>query len=170
MASFIDSAGKFDQQAWHDYFAALWSAPSQPGYATVIRESIAALHQIAKTAHLTANANGATDAASYAAEALAQLPTYAAIASATNNGDELKKHVADPLLTHPDGALMKIGLALPLLMAFKPLRTWGQIFDDEVVEPTKKFAKAGGLSLLAIAGIALGAFLALRFLGGEAGV
>ena len=151
----FDSTGAFSQSRWIDYWSALWSAPSQPGYGTLVREGLASLQSLAMRLRGIAAAAGADQ--DWAGEdnpielldgALGQLPTYVAIAGSTNNGAMLRTAVVQPLLSSGQGPLLKIGRAAQTLVKFEPPRPWSQIFKDEVFDPVKNAAAAVGGGLL----------------------
>lgn len=169
--SFFDDSGEFVQARWLDYWSALWSAPSQPGYGTLVREGVASLTQLADTLRAQAAVVGvqqAVDEFGVAAKLLRE--QYAPVAAASNDGDMLRTMVTQPLLTKPEGPLFIIGRDIPLIVKSKPLRSWSQLLNDEVVEPMARAAKAtgaavGGAVLPRVAlvlGLGLGLYLIIK--------
>jgi hypothetical protein len=161
---FFDASGSFSQQRWIDYWSALWSAPSQPGYATVVREGVAALRSLAQELLDTANAVGANEAGAAGSDnpvellqgAIGQLPTYAALASATSDGPALVANVVQPLLTQGQQPLLKIGRAAQTLVKYTPPRPWAEIFSEEIAKPLSNFSlNVGGAVLRKLLPIAI---------------
>jgi hypothetical protein len=150
-----DSNGAFSQARWLEYWSALWSAPSQPGYAIVVREGLASLRSLAVKLRGIAESVGAGEdwaggdnPIELLDGAIGQLPAYSAIAAATNDGSVLRTAVVLPLLSEGQGPLLKIGRAAAALAKFEPPRPWSQIFKEEVFEPVKTAAAAVGGGLL----------------------
>lgn len=161
--------GEFSQQAWIDYWRALWSAPSQPGYATVIREGIASLTMLAGSLRPLAESVGNDEARKEIEAAVDQLRTYGAIAAATNDAAILQSNVADLMLASPNSPIFELGRATLQLLKHRPQRSWSRIFREEVAQPMARAAKVAavqtGLSLgriALVAGLVVGAWWIFR--------
>jgi hypothetical protein len=175
VAAFFKDDGSWNNPAWILYWKAMWSAPTQPGYATLVREGLARLTSLADW--LIAQGQiyeGAEEAFTEVAQARVQLTTYAAIAAATNDGPTLRDAVVSPMLTSSDSPLYRIGRGFEALIHTSglPRATLGEVLEQQLVDPLARAARAvasGGFSLLQIVAGALGVLIFIRVLGGGEG-
>lgn len=151
---FFDATGSFSQQAWIDYWSGMWSAPSQPGFATLVREGIASMRVLAEQLLAQATSIGAGSSAGgdnpidLLNEALSKLPTYANLAGMSTDGPWLTTAVVHPLLTRGDGPLLLIGRAAQTLHKYTAPKSWGEIFSETVTRPMGRLARGVGLSVV----------------------
>lgn len=117
MASFFTADGKWNQLAWLQYWTALWAAPTQPGYSTLIREGLARQRALAdwligqSQIHMWA---GLVD--EQAGGAKQNLATYSAIAAATDDGAVLYDAVRTPMVTNANSPIFQLGRAMEWLV------------------------------------------------------
>lgn len=173
-SSLVAPDGRIDSSAWLDYWAALWSAPMQPGYAQLVRESLARLVQFASslgTVASTGPPGEATD--SLVAEARAvgtALGGYGMLAFTTNDGSQLQTRVVAPLLNDVNSPLWKLARLQAKIVAVSGIIApdWSTSLRREIIEPLAGRVNQG-LSLVALIALGIGTILLLRFLGPEGG-
>lgn len=173
-SSLIGPDGRINASAWLDYWSALWSAPSQPGYAQLVRESLARLVQFAsslETIAKTGPPGAATDGLVQEARDISvSFGGYGMLAFTSNDGPTLQTRVVTPLLTDANGPLWRLAGLQNKIVAVSGIIApdWSTTLKREVIDPLAGAAQEG-LSLLALIAIGVGAFFLWRTFGSEGG-
>lgn len=173
-SSLIAPDGTIDSSAWLDYWSALWSAPAQPGYAQLVRESLARLVQFASSLGTIASTGApgeATDSLVNEARSIGTaLGGYGMLAFTSNDGSTLQTRIVTPLLNDVNSPLWKLARLQAKVVAVSGIIApdWTTTLRREIVEPLAGRV-AQGLSLLSLLALGIGAVLLFRFLGTEGG-